>query len=169
MPPTRRKKNMPVPELYEWIKSKLIPAENGCMVWTGAKLKGYGQITIKGVTTKLHRFVLEQKLQRPLGEHMCALHSCNNPSCCNPAHITEGTNKENVDYKVSCNRQSKGTTHGDYMRGEKNAYAKLTESDIREIRNAKGRILQTELAAKYNITRNHVSAIQLKRVWRHVL
>lgn len=165
----RRKRNMSTEELLVWINSKLVSGENGCMLWTGSRMiKGYGLISIQGVTTKLHRFVLEHKLQRPLGENMCALHACNSPSCCNPEHIIEGSNSDNVAYKVECNRQSKGKPHGDTVRGEKNGYAKLSEMDIREIRNEKGKTLQTELALKFGISRTHVSAIQLNRVWKHI-
>jgi hypothetical protein len=169
MPPIRRKKNMSTDELYEWIKGKLVEENNGCKLWNGANLKGYGLITINGVTTKLHRFVLEQKLQRKIAENMCALHSCNNPSCCNSDHITEGSNKENVEYKVKCQRQSRGESHSVLMKGEKNANAKLTENDVREIRDATGKILQSELAKKYNVSRTHISAVQLKRLWGHVV
>lgn len=163
----RRKKNMSNDELIEWIKSKLIRGKNGCMEWSGARHpKGYGNITIQNKTIKLHRFVLEQKLHRRLDENMCACHTCNNPPCCNPDHLYEGTNQDNVNDKVRAGRQARGPDHG--SRGITNPMSKLTESQIRYIREQRGRKLQIEIAKELGISRTHVSAIQLNRLWRHV-
>ena len=163
----RRKKNMSDTELFAWVNSKLIKKENECMEWSGAKHpKGYGLISVQCKTIKLHRFILEHKLQRKIDKNKCALHLCNNPPCCNPLHIIEGTNKENVDYKVQCDRQARGKFHG--LKGELNSFAKLSESDIREIRKQTGIILQRDLAKAYNVSRTHISAIQTYKLWSHV-
>lgn len=76
-----------------------------CLEWQGSiGQDGYGkfQITIrlctedgpKQVHVRAHRFALALKLGKwPDG---LALHSCDNPRCCNPDHLREGTQKENI-------------------------------------------------------------------------
>jgi len=154
-------------ELMIWISGKLIEKENGCMEWSGARHpKGYGNITIQNKTVKLHRFVLEQKLRRKLGENMCACHTCNNPPCCNSEHLYEGTNQDNMNDKVRSGRQARGSEHG--KRGELNSMSKLTEFQVRYIRDNRGKKLQEEIAKEIGISRTHVCAIQLGRLWTHV-
>lgn len=69
-----------------------------CWEWTAARHDrgGYGLINIGGRVARANRIALEQKLGRPLGPSMKARHSCDNPPCCNPAHLLEGTQADNV-------------------------------------------------------------------------
>ena len=55
-------------------------------------------------------------------------------------------------------------------RGEKNSHAKLTEADIREIREdyASGKVSQSKLAEEYEVTQATISSIVLRKSWRHV-
>jgi hypothetical protein len=65
-----------------------------CLIWQGCKnWKGYGLIgqPVMG-TRSVHRAVLAIKL--PKG--MLALHTCHNRACCNPDHLYEGTNSQNM-------------------------------------------------------------------------
>lgn len=39
-------------------------------------------------------------------------HSCDNPLCCEFAHLLPGTQQQNMDDKVARNRQAKGQKHG---------------------------------------------------------
>ncbi len=103
---------------------------------------------------------LENNRKTPKG--LQVMHSCTNPSCCNPAHLSVGTSQEDADYRVACNRQAKqkGVTHG---------RAKLTDDDVREIRRlaAKG-VLQHEIAAKYGVAQSRISLIYNRKTWPHV-
>src|SRR5690349_18751122 len=99
---------------------------NGCLIWTGAKAgKGYGHIRAGAKMAYVHRIALEHRLGRPLGAGLCALHSCDEPLCCNPAHLWEGSNDDNI-----ADRQAKGRS----LTGERNHKSALTESAAREIR-----------------------------------
>ena len=74
------------------------PNYNPCWLWQGALDKyGYGQFkTVAGTSPlKTHRIAYAVcKGEIPSGMHV--LHSCNNPQCCNPAHLRVGTHAENM-------------------------------------------------------------------------
>lgn len=53
------------------------------------------------------------------------LHSCDNPSCCNPKHLFKGDNTTNRQDCVSKGRTAMGETQG---------LSKLTEEEVLEIR-----------------------------------
>lgn len=50
--------------------------------------------------------------------------------------------------------------------GEKNTYAKLTEKNIKEIRNSNNK--NKELAKKYNVTPQHIRLIKNNGCWKHL-
>lgn len=65
---------------------------DSCWPWTRYRMaNGYGRHR----TGYTHRYALELTLGRPLAEGMEACHSCDNPPCCNPAHLFEGTRLDN--------------------------------------------------------------------------
>lgn len=69
---------------------------DACWPWTGGRIKGYGQTTIHGRRrVYAHRLALMDALGRELLPGYMALHHCDNPPCCNPAHLYEGTAKDN--------------------------------------------------------------------------
>lgn len=67
-----------------------------CWEFTGYRNRqGYGRIKRNGRIAPASWVALELDGQvRPTSEH-CALHSCDNPPCCNPAHLRWGTQVEN--------------------------------------------------------------------------
>lgn len=97
------------PEMRFWGKvDKRGPKE--CWPWTATKLpQGYGIVSSAGIGKRL-------KKPYPVGAHrvaywlthggdfpvdpVCVLHSCDNPSCCNPAHLRLGDRQENSDDKM---------------------------------------------------------------------
>ncbi len=85
------------------------------------------------------------------------LHGCDNPPCCNPAHLRLGTQAENIADCIRRNRKAIG---------ERTNTAKLTPAQIREIR-ASG-ALQSELARQFNVTQPLISMIKGGKLWTHV-
>lgn len=146
-----------------------------CWNWTFYKdAKGYGIFHIGDRTEneRSHRVAyMLTKGDIPKGNYHNEIqiqHLCNNPSCCNPRHLIIGTNSENIEHKVFCNRQYKAT-------GENNPSAKLTENDVREIialykRPKSNRYQWTlnDIANKYDVSIHTIKAITAGRLWQHI-
>jgi len=94
-----KRRRKPLAERY-WPKVDR-RGEDECWPWTGAKLhNGYGIMQTwngpnRGVLYA-HRLAYEFAY-RPLASGMYAMHTCDNPWCCNPAHIREGSPYDNLD------------------------------------------------------------------------
>jgi hypothetical protein len=77
----------------------------GCWVWNGAKdSSGYGMVSRYGKRIRVHRISAEHYLGLPVNDKRVVLHLCDNPSCCNPAHLKGGTQKDNM---VDCSEKGR--------------------------------------------------------------
>ncbi len=125
--------------MHDIIKDNIKILPNGCWSWQRSKnTDGYGTVYHNKIIYSTHRLAYELFIgEIPKSLHV--LHSCDNPSCCNPKHLRVGTNYDNVRDRQSKNRQAKGVTHGRH---------KLSEGDVREIKKlyATGNYTQQELS-----------------------
>lgn len=85
-----------------------------CWEWTGFKNKGYGQLEFRGKTQRAHR-VVWMLIYGEIPDGLCVLHHCDNPSCCNPAHLFLGTMLDNNRDMIKKGRQ----IHNNTARGNK--------------------------------------------------
>lgn len=68
---------------------------DACHEWQASKFRdGYGQFFFDGKNRKAHRIAFYFEHGR--WPEPCCCHMCDNPRCCNPSHLFEGTQAENV-------------------------------------------------------------------------
>lgn len=143
---------------------------DACWPWTGAKhVFGYGRLTIRSRVTgawtqeTAHRIALWQETGSPPSDFV--LHSCDNPCCCNPAHLREGTAKDNAQDAVQRGRQP-----GPPPRyGEDNQATKLTEQSVQAIRTlATQGFTHKALGRIFGIHHKTVGRIVNRQTWAHV-
>jgi len=137
--------------------AKIRKEEGGCWAWMAAKgNKGYGAFGIGGSTFKAHRiaFILSGGVI-PSGR--CLLHSCDNPPCCNPDHLTVGTKADNNADMIRKGRKRSGATKTPvkecrYERGANHHAAKMTPELVRALRSDRAAGMSTSrLGRKYGI------------------
>ena len=81
---------------------------NECWNWqTGKGWNGYGQFFIDKKNIRAHRFSYEMHHNRKIAPGLIVMHTCDNRACVNPAHLVEGTARENIQDKVNKNRQAR--------------------------------------------------------------
>lgn len=82
--------------LCERLWPRIKQVESGCWEWQGAMDKlGYGFIRMPDRVHLVHR-VVWRALVAPLTLGLTLDHLCRNASCCNPRHLEEVTQRENV-------------------------------------------------------------------------
>ena len=139
--------------------------EDDCIVWTGSKTKaGYGRITITpegelGQTKFAHRVMYEMQ-NGPIEEGLIVMHSCDNPSCVNPNHLTLGTHKDNFEDSVTKGRMK--------IKGEEHPCSKLTNKDVIKIRKLINEGMRNKDILKlYQVHHSVISNIKYNRSRKH--
>lgn len=99
-------------------KSNLVTRDNGCIEWTGYKMKnGYGQLRYQSTTVYAHRFAYYIDFPNH-DQNLCILHRCDNPCCCNTSHHFLGTRTDNANDKVAKMRHAVGQAVGGLLSDE---------------------------------------------------
>ncbi len=97
------------------------PELGPCWVWTGYTLKRYGRLRTKRGTPWVfaHRLAYMTAHGVDLPKEVLVLHHCDNPPCCNPAHLRPGTNAENHRDMEIRGRMQTGENHRKAARNAK--------------------------------------------------
>ena len=142
-----------------WDKTERDP-ETGCEEWTGAlDLDGYGVFWLDGKTHRAHR-VSYQWFYHTLEDGDVLLHTCDNPICVEPTHLSIGSQSDNLTDMKEKGRAAKGVD---------NANTKLQESDIHTIRRLlKMGFSPTKIATKFEVDAAAIKDIQTGRTWSHI-
>lgn len=129
-------------------------SDSGCWVCSshgkcGVHPKWYGN--------SLSRKIWEDNFG-PIPKGKVVRHKCDNPNCVNPMHLILGTQGDN-----NRDRDERGRT----AKGEKVASAKLTEEQVREIKN-NTELSQRQLARKYGVSQRAILLIKKGVNWAWV-
>lgn len=150
-----------------WAKARR--AANGCLEWTGGLDKdGYGkfQITLPRLEKhkqqqchmRAHRLAYELT-HGPVADGQLVLHSCDNPKCIDPDHLSAGTQLQN---------RREAVARGRVPFGERHNRAKLTERQAQEVicqRDAG--VAARDIAGRLGIAQ--VTVYQIGRlIWKHL-
>ena len=97
--------NKPVPVEERIMKFIDVKEENDCWEFKGSKNKnGYGKIGVGGKKNDSAHRVIFKIYNSDIPKDMVILHTCDNPSCCNPKHLVLGTQNDNIQDMVQKGR-----------------------------------------------------------------
>jgi hypothetical protein len=138
-----------------------------CWVWTGRRTpRGYGEFGLHkpGRSSRAHRVAWELT-HGPIPDGMCICHACDNPPCCNPAHLFLGTSADNTRDMDEKGRRVVGLRPV-YPTGETHPMAKLNSAQVAEMRalrsNGWG---ERQLAARFGVGHSQVHRIVSGQSW----
>lgn len=160
------------------MKVSSIPTPQGCLEWLGGKdEKGYGQFRFGGNQRRAHRVAYLLYYGADPGP-LFIIHTCDNPSCCNPEHLVLGTHSDNMKDRAAKGRanHASGESHGSKTKpertekGEDRWNAKLTADKVKAIRElyAYGNPVHQDIANQFGISRRSVGLIIEGKTWKHV-
>lgn len=141
-----------------WATVDRSAGHDSCWPWTGIT-EPYGRVKIRGKLYLAHRvaFALVHGLEAAVDA--LVRHSCDNPPCCNPAHLLSGSYADNTADMLDRGRANP-------RRGESNVRAIANDDLVREILAApmSGR----KTAAHFGVSYGLVANIRAGRSWKHI-
>ena len=133
-----------------------------CWNWTGCIRNGYGAIKHEGrlLGTHVVAFVASGGA---IADGELVVHSCDNKTCCNPAHLSSGTAARNVREMYS--RRAVNRTHG-----QLHPNSVLTDKVVKDILSL--RIVRgwgyRRIAKIIKATETAIDNVLRRRNWKHI-
>lgn len=144
------------PETRFWQKVDKSGGPTACWPWTGKRDQdNYGSFsTGHSKRAKAHRMAIELTTGSA-PEKLAVCHHCDNPPCCNPAHLFLGTRADNIRDMID---------KGGFVPlppGEQHPVAKLSNAEVVEIKTkwASGAFSAIGLGSTYKVNRNTIYQI----------
>jgi len=107
---TRYVGDMSLSLLDKLLNKIIIDTTTNCWEYQGGKNNlGYGMIRDGKKMRTAHRVSYEEHNNTVIPKHLVTMHSCDNPCCVNPAHLSLGTRKDNVQDMM---RKGRGVPFG---------------------------------------------------------
>lgn len=137
-----------------WSKVNKTPT---CWLWTATRSREYGQFWKPDGTRILAHRMAWELTHGPIPDGLFVCHNCpggDNPLCVRPDHLFLGTQADNIRDMTSKGRHP---------------FAKITPEQAREIKAllASG-VGPTAIAARFELSRSGVKAIQRGSTWKHI-
>lgn len=159
--------------LLDRISGRVVVVASGCWEWQGSRnAKGYGKLStgasrLEQALEYVHRVVYRESVGDVNAETVIC-HKCDNPPCCNPAHLFAGTTSDNVRDCVAKNRFRPPA-----LAGEDNGRAQLTAEIVKQVRakHPSGTIsgeAAIYLATEHGVTPSCIRKIVYRRTWKGV-
>lgn len=161
-----------------------VRGDDECWPWIAKARhhKGYGVMRISSmgrniVASRISCFIAHGEPPEGLKN---SLHSCDNPPCCNPAHLRWGTQKHNVEDakqrdrhvnppSVRDNPKWEAKRIASMRRGEGVTNHSLNETQVREIwRLHMLNLSVSHIAAALDVKKHVVADVCRGRSWRHL-
>ena len=97
----------------------------------------------------------------PIPKGLLVCHTCDNPACCNVAHMFLGTTKDNAQDSVKKGRS---------LLGEKNPAHRLTTLEVQQIRRlySDGTYSYRQIAAMFAVSSSTIYDIKVGKTWKHI-
>ena len=133
--------------------------EGGCLVTTKSTRHGYGAQAFNKKMDYAHRLVARYYLGPcPKGQEVRHLCGRGNKGCVTSSHLRYGTREQNCQDRVK---------HGTSNRGERHGMSKLTEKEVRLIRDehAAGGVTYTAIGLRFGVARRTISDIVKRNLW----
>lgn len=149
-------------DIVQYILSRVkIETHSGCWEWVNYRnYGGYGRAWYHGKPVYAHRLAYTV-FNGEINDGYLVCHQCDNPPCCNPAHLFLGTQSDNMRDCVRKNR---------FAVRRRTKTTRLTEKEVIEIRNkyASKRYTQKQLAEEYGVTRATISLTINRKKWKYL-
>lgn len=144
-----------------WAKVDRSGGPDACWPWTGAHHPmGYGRLYFRGRMRPATHAALLFGRGIEVGTGL-ARHTCDNPPCCNPAHLITGSRIDNAQDAVE---------RGRLAVGERNHLSRLDDTRVRQIRDLAGRGLSHRaIAEAVGTSQATVTRVVNRTSWRHVV
>lgn len=137
-----------------------------CWLWQGGSVsqKGYGQIQLTRSRDRVLVHRLSYEIHHgPIPAGMVVMHTCDNPSCVNPAHLKTGTQSQNI---IESFNKGRKICIPPVNFGEKHRSAKLNEDLVRLIRVSDK--IHADLAKEIGVLASSISKARRRKTWKHI-
>lgn len=138
---------------------KLVSVEtDDCVIWPfSTNADGYGKVLYGGRLQHVSALALTRRVGERPPAHLATHGPCHNPTCMNYRHLSWATQTQNLLDRVRDNTATRGSRH---------PLAKLSESEVRQIRQlSQTGCTQQAIADSIGTTRSNVSLILRGKNW----
>lgn len=121
--------------------------------------RGYPKVRRNNKDIYISRYMFNMFVE-PIIDDNVILHSCDNPKCINPSHLSQGTKPDNVADMVSKGRQSVGKTHN----------RKLSYEDVVEVKKLlkEGKHSEETIGKMFGIRQSSVNKIKTGHSYKYM-